>query len=169
MDLIVGENTYISLEDFEEITNKYVFSDDPIAQILKKMSNEDKVKMILRGCMDMEKLRYRGVKKTSLQKLAFPRVNRSGFESDSEKVKLAQVLNSLSFLSSEDSSLNSRIKQLSTNGVTSFHLGSFSISLKASGNSMSYKSNSGNVEEVLSIWLTGGVNIRWLILHLTQS
>ena len=106
----------------------------------------------------------RGFKKEKGQRLSFPRINKFGYESDEEMVKLAQVLNAISFMKSDyTSEMNQQIHQLVSNGINTFRLGSFSIGINdkivASRMGGAGTSNSGMVETVLSDWLQGGYRI----------
>ena len=157
MELIVGENTYATLSDFNNLIEAY-FTESERA-VFEDLEDDDKKVLLYKSCIDMQRLPYRGSKKDSSQKLAFPRVNRFGHESDIELVKLAQVVNAISFIP-QDENIDSQAYQLRKSGITNFHLGSFSISLgKSSSNST--LSNSGSVEQILADWLRGSYKIVW--------
>lgn len=155
MELIVGENTYATLSDFDNLINAY-FTDSEKA-MFASLDDNDKKALLYKSCIDMQKLPYRGSKKDYKQKLAFPRVNRFGHESDLELVKLAQVVNAISFIP-QDEDIDNQSYQLRKNGITSFRLGSFSITMGGSANNTSL-SNSGSVEQILADWLRGSYRI----------
>ena len=157
MKLVVNENTYVTVSEADRIVSNYLTSDSEILSLYDNMDDDDKTIILYRSCLDMQKLKYRGFKQDQNQKLAFPRVNRVGYKSDDDMVKLAQVINSLSFINGGSTNIT-QLNMLSANNVTNFKLGSFSISL-ADGKPA--KSNSGAVENILAEWLTGGVKIRW--------
>lgn len=156
MELIVGENTYINLQEFNEIVESYFTESE--REAFDSLEDEDKQAMLYKSCIDMQKLPYRGFKKEHGQKLAFPRINRTGYESDMEMVKLAQAVNAISFIP-QGENMDSQAYNLRKNGITSFKLGSFSIGLSANSNSKQL-SNSGSVENILVDWLRGSCLIR---------
>jgi hypothetical protein len=90
MALIVGTKTYLTVREADKLVESYFFEDNETRVQYENLSDEDKSALLYRGCMDMQKLLYRGYKKDNSQKLAFPRVNRGGYESDEALVKLAQ-------------------------------------------------------------------------------
>lgn len=164
MELIVGQNSYVTIKEATTIMKSYFLEDSDILNDFNELSSNDKSVLLFRSCLDMQKLPYRGFKKEKGQKLSFPRINKFGHESDDEMVKLAQVLNAISFMKSDyTSEMNQQIHQLVSNGVNSFRLGSFSIGINdkmvASRMGSAGTSNSGMVETVLSDWLQGGFRI----------
>lgn len=156
MKLVVNENTYVTVSEADKIVSNYLTSDSEILSLYDNLDDDDKTVILYRSCLDMQKLKYRGIKQEPNQKLAFPRTNRLGYKSDDDMVKLAQVINSLSFING-GSTNTTQLNMLSANNVTNFKLGSFSVSLSSG---MSAKSNSGIVESILQEWLTGGVKIK---------
>jgi hypothetical protein len=156
MKLIVDTNSYVTISEADKIIANYLTSDDKLLSAYENLDDEDKSVILYKSCLDMQRLRYRGFKKEKNQTLSFPRVNKLGYKSNDEMVKLAQVINSLSFITG-GSSTSSQIAELKDNGVSSFKLGAFSVSLHGQSSS---KSNSGKVETFLSEWLAGGVPIR---------
>lgn len=156
MKLVVGTNSYVTVSEADKLIENYLTSNDPLLTKYNNLDDEDKSIILYKSCVDMQKLKYRGLKSDKSQKLAFPRVNRLGYASDDDMVKLAQVVNSLSFIDS--TSTTSQINEMALNGVSNFRLGSFSISL--GGSASSSKSTSGKVETLLAEWLTGGVPLR---------
>lgn len=156
MKLIVDTNSYVTISEADKIIANYLTSDDKLLSAYENLDDEDKSVILYKSCLDMQRLRYRGFKKEKNQTLSFPRVNRLGYKSDDEMVKLAQVINSLSFITG-GSSTSSQINEMKDNGVSSFKLGAFSVSLHGQS---SLKSNSGKVENFLAEWLMGSVPIR---------
>lgn len=156
MKLVVNENTYVTVSEADKIVSNYLTSDSEILSLYDNLDDDDKTVILYRSCLDMQKLKYRGIKQEPEQKLAFPRINRLGYKSDDDMVKLAQVINSLSFIDG-GSTNTTQLNMLSANNVTNFKLGSFSVTLSSG---LSTKSNSGAVESILQDWLTGGVKIR---------
>lgn len=157
MELIVGVNTYVTLSEFNNFIESYFTESE--RTLFDELEDEDKKVLLYKSCIDMQKLPYRGSKKDNDQKLAFPRVNRFGYESDDEMVKLAQVINAISFIPKDEDNMDSQAYQLRKNGITNFKLGSFSISINNNLKSNNFISNSGSVEQILSDWLRGGYKI----------
>ena len=160
MALIVGTNTYLTVREADKLVESYFFEDEEARTQYENLSDEDKNALLYRGCMDMQKLLYRGYKKDKSQKLAFPRVNRGGYESDEDLVKLAQLLNSISFMQLDSNQLGLKTSEMRRAGVKNFTLGSFNVGLDGSVGTGSQRSNSGVVEQLLPMWLIGGVRIK---------
>lgn len=160
MALIVGKDTYLTVREADKLVENYFFEDDETRVQYENLSDEDKSALLYRGCMDMQKLLYRGYKKDNSQKLAFPRVNRGGYESDENLVKLAQLLNSISFMELDSNQLGLKTSEMRRAGVRNFSLGSFNIGLDGNVGTGSQRSNSGVVEQLLPMWLIGGVRIK---------
>lgn len=160
MALVVGNNTYLTIREADKLVEGYFFENDDARVQYENLSDEDKIVLLTRGCMDMQKLMYRGHKKDKNQKLAFPRVNREGYESDEALVKLAQLLNSISFMEIDANQLSMKTSEMRKVGIKTFTLGSFNVSLDGGNGIGSQRSNSGVVEQLLPMWLTGGVRIR---------
>lgn len=158
MKLVVGTNTYVTVSESNKIVENYFTEDDAFRVAYDDISDDDKSVLLYKSCMDMQKLMYRGHKKDKNQILAFPRINRAGYESDDEIVKLAQVINALSYIKNDESQLTNRATEMRNAGILDFSLGSFRVQLNRYTSIM--KSNSGAVEQLLSVWLTGGVNIQ---------
>ena len=156
MKLIVGENSYVTISEADKIIANYLTSDDALLSAYDSLDDDDKSIILYKSCLDMQKLQYRGFKQNTKQTLAFPRVNALGYKSSDDMVKLAQVINSLSFINSKSTS--SQLSELTGSGVSNFRLGSFSVSFNGSVGAS--KSNSGKVEGFLSEWLKGGVPLR---------
>lgn len=161
MELIVGQNTYVTIKEANELVKAYFVEDSETRSRYEDLDNSEKAVYLYRSCLDMQKLPYRGFKKEQGQRLAFPRINKFGYQSDDEMVKLAQVLNAISFMSIDYvSEINQQAYSLLSNGITSFKLGDFSIGFNKDiamnkffgGAGMS---NSGAVESLLGEWLRG--------------
>ena len=160
MALIVGTNTYLTVREADKLVESYFMENEDVRTEYENLSDEDKSALLYRGCMDMQKLLYRGYKKDKLQKLAFPRVSRGGYESDESLVKLAQLLNSISFMELDSNQLTQKTSEMRKAGIKNFTLGSFNIGIDGGSGTGSQRSNSGAVEQLLTMWLVGGVSIR---------
>ncbi len=165
MELVVGENTYITVTECASLIRDYFGSGSTNYSTFNGLSTNAKESCVYRSFLDMERLQYRGKKKAEGQVLSFPRVNRLGYESRQDVVKLAQALNSLAFaqesVDGSDSSVDNILK-LGNYGVTSYKLGSFAVKIDGQKveEASSQKSKSGYVEEILPTWLKGGFHIR---------
>lgn len=83
MELIVGENTYMSLDEANEIINSRYRSNSNIKKIWTELNDEDKTITILSVTerFDNRYMFYKGDKLSKDQKLQFPRViNNMTFE-----------------------------------------------------------------------------------------
>lgn len=165
MELIIGQNTYITTEECNELLSNYYGPNSDMVALYEGLDDEAKEAYLYRSFLDMQRLPYRGFKKDKGQKAAFPRVNKFGYESDEEMVKLAQALNSTVFVLEDSSEENdASIKKIlgyGRYGLKQYRLGSFSVSLDGTqyADASSTLSKSGLVEEVLAQWLKGSVPI----------
>lgn len=164
MDLVVGQNTYITTSECSELLENYYGSSSDIFEKFSELEEDAKKSCIYRSYIDMQRLPYRGRKKEAGQKSAFPRINRFGYQSDDEMVKLAQALNTTVFVltSSGDEASMEKILSYGKYGLKSYRLGSFYVTMEGSEykEATSTTSKSGLVEEVLKDWLRGSVPIR---------
>lgn len=164
MDLVVGQNTYITVEDCEDLLKSYYGETSEVVEKFSGLTEADKKANVYRSFIDMQRLPYRGKKENLDQKTAFPRVNRYGYKSDDEMVKLAQALNTTVFVltSSGDEASMEKILSYGKYGLKSYRLGSFYVTMEGGEykQTSSTTSKSGLVEEVLKDWLRGSVPIR---------
>ena len=164
MELVVGQNTYITPEECEDLLKSYYGEASEIVNKFSSLPEADKNAYVYRSYIDMQRLPYRGRKKEAGQKSAFPRINRFGYQSDDEMVKLAQALNTTVFVltSSGDEASMEKILSYGKYGLKSYRLGSFYVTMEGSEykEATSTTSKSGLVEEVLKDWLRGSVPIR---------
>lgn len=159
MKLIVNTNSYVTISEADKIVENYFLEDDVERLKYENLSDDDKSAILYRSCLDMQVIPYRGYKKDPQQTLAFPRINRAGYESDEYTVKLAQVLNAFGYINTTNDELTNNVAELKRNGVTQFSLGSFSISINKDINGQP-TSKSGIIERYLYAWLMGGVKIK---------
>lgn len=163
MDLIVGENTYITIEECGTILSDYFGKNSQEAKAFAGLTEDDKKTAVYRSFIDMQRLPYRGMKKDKNQTAMFPRVNKFGCESDEKMVMLAQALNTTVFVpstTSSDSNSMDKILSYSKYGLKKYELGSFAVTMDTSYSSaVSSNSKSGLVESVLVDWFKGGVSI----------
>ena len=165
MELVVGQNTYITVEDCEELLKSYYGETSEIVNKFSGLTEADKKANVYRSFIDMQRLPYRGKKEKLDQKTAFPRINRYGYKSDDEMVKLAQALNTTVFVltaTSGDEASIEKILSYGKYGLKSYRLGSFYVTMEGSEykQTSSTTSKSGLVEEILKDWLRGSVPIR---------
>lgn len=165
MELEVGQNTYITIDECIELLNNYYGEDSETVTPFIDLDEEIQKSCIYRSFLDMQRLPYRGFKKEKDQKTAFPRRNKLGYESDPDMVKMAQAVNALTFMqmSGSDNTDSSMEKVLSYGkyGLKTYKLGSFSMSIDGNQYTRTAEntSKSGLVEELLRDWLKGSVRI----------
>lgn len=74
MSLIVGRNTYITLEEAETIIKESFLSSDKTYQQWKDLDDNDKAVLLSNSCRDIDALKFDGRRKNLGQALEFPRV-----------------------------------------------------------------------------------------------
>lgn len=77
MSLIVGKNTYVTLEEAERIISNSFISSDKAYQKWQTLSNGDKEVLLQNSCRDIDNLKFEGRRKNLSQTLEFPRVDAS--------------------------------------------------------------------------------------------
>ena len=136
IELEVGTNTYVSAEDANAYFDTRLNSETWIAA-----SEDDKAKALIMAARTMNEFRYVGRRVTSIQKLAFPRVDTNVVLSEGDliiyagllteipdEVKYAQCEQAIYLLDGEDQN-----RQLMQSGVTSYGAGGASFSLLNDG------------------------------------
>lgn len=76
--LLVGENSFISLDEANEYISTHFVSDDEYRTKWEGLSDEDKEVWLIRSTQALNNLKYMGRKK-GVQKLEFPRIINLGF------------------------------------------------------------------------------------------
>ena len=73
--LVVGENSYVTLEEAEAIVKANTLSSDATAQKWESLSDNDKEVLLATSCRDINALKFDGRRKNYGQVLEFPRVS----------------------------------------------------------------------------------------------
>lgn len=76
MELAVGKNSYMTLEEADTLLNEELFSDDEELEAWNNLAEEDKTKLIIKGTREVDHLPFLGIKYNidSVQPLQWPRV-----------------------------------------------------------------------------------------------
>ena len=121
MELVVGENTYITLEEANELI-QYLPFNDSCRKIFESLNDDEKTSVIISSTFmyDTDSMKYIGIKKNKKQNLQFPRIyNDTEIECPLD-VKLGMLVLGLSDISNNDSEEESLRKI----GIKSFADGS---------------------------------------------
>ncbi len=122
MELVVGVNSYITLEEAKEIGNDYIIKENVLTWF-NALSDNDVSKLINLSTKKIDKVPYRGTKLTSEQKLAFPRLIANKQVDVNEDIKIACVLQAV-----EDGfSITDEEIQLKEKGVVKYSVDGASI------------------------------------------
>lgn len=63
MALVIGENSYITVEEATTIISSYMLPSDPLRVAWTAASNSDKEILLLQSCLQLERLPYTGRKR----------------------------------------------------------------------------------------------------------
>jgi hypothetical protein len=98
MNLIVGENTYMTVEDANQLLSDFLVSSDPMKKYWDALSNDDKSVLIYSNTQkfDNDDMMYRWFKLDAEQPLQFPRIdiNKKVIEVPN-KIKLGLLINGI--------------------------------------------------------------------------
>lgn len=78
MELQIEINTYATVEEADNYIASHYLSSNTARQTWEALSTEDKTSALLRSCVSLNALKYRGRRKNAGQKLEFPRTNTQG-------------------------------------------------------------------------------------------
>lgn len=124
MSVLVGENSYVTLEMAEEYIAKNYAENDAQRIEWDRMRNKDKRVYLLRAAQELERLPYRGMRSDPDQKMAFPRRFCGGMDNISpDAVMLAQVEEALELACP---GRDTRIWENRTGAVESYSIGELS-------------------------------------------
>lgn len=147
MELVVGKNTYISLEEANNIIASRFISKDPIKKLWDSLSEKDKEVLIISATekYDNESMLYMGYKQNENQKLQYPRrtYNNKIIECPI-KIKVGLLLQGLKDLSLNDLE-ESKLKDL---GIKSFSDGSGASVTFENSNAGEIKNRCGIYKEI---------------------
>ena len=153
MPLIIGVDSYISVEEADELLQKYFFENDPPIILWSNLTVSNKEIYLRKACLQLESLPFRGAKEHRTQILSFPR--RDG---NMATIKLAQALQAIMLtdtIAQDEQAIRNNIRQ---SGVKSYKIGNLSETF-----SSTLGRNFGNVSiqvlEILKRYLSGGYYI----------
>lgn len=98
MNLIVGENTYMTVEDADQLVSDFLVSTDPMRVYWESLSDEDKATIIYSNTQkyDNDNMMYKWFKKEAEQQLQFPRIDIKGKVIEvPTKIKLGLLMNGI--------------------------------------------------------------------------
>lgn len=94
MALVVGDNSYVTLEEAQDIVSNELYPDSPEALLWEKLDNISKEIVCKRGTMAINSLNYIGENLVWNSKLKFPRYT-LGINTVPREIKIATVVNGL--------------------------------------------------------------------------
>lgn len=159
MELVVGENTYVTIEEANEYVENSMLSTDGRKTAWEKLCDNDKAVYLRNSLLEIESLPFIGYKVFLDQPLCFPRV-RSAFGSPTtipNIIKTAQMKNALAMLPVTENAGILKRKQLQLSGVTSTSMEGFSESYVFINNAN--KVTDRSVLDLLTPWLIGAIDI----------
>lgn len=139
MELLVGENSYVSLEEAENIVKKLYISSDKEREYWDKLSDEDKTVLIYRANMKLNNpsMLWLGHKYNRKQKMEFPRVTTYRYIEFDNRLKEGLIRLAIEGWIAE----HSEEQQMISKGITSF----------SDGGGMSVHFDNSNIVNVLGI------------------
>lgn len=163
MALIVGVDTYITLQEANEYVKKYYSSTDPLRIQWEAMSEDDQEIFLRKSFAQINSLPYVGKPRSPKQVNPFPRAG-DFTEQDLLHIKYAQVEQALTIpdtVAAQETEDQLRLR-LRRAGVTSYKIGDLSESfvdgLPAESNANFYGLTEAAYKH-LSKWLRGGYSV----------
>lgn len=152
MKLVVGQNSYITLEEANEIVSDEYLSSSNEYKIWAELSDDDKIKLIIKGTSKIENQAFLGIKINSWG-MAWPRYLYNKEVDCPDDVKKAIMKNILT----EQKYARTKEQQLQDLGVTSYKVKDASISFTTSGSGNNSNSKVNGIykdiyDEYLSKW-----------------
>lgn len=127
MALVIGENSFVTLEEAQSIVEDELYSDSSEYTLWESLSDSDKEKICKKGTMAINSLEFIGQRYVWKTKLKFPRVI-DGIETIPQEIKVAAVVNGLM----DKVACSGEQYNLIKNGIKSMSVGPNSVSLDAS-------------------------------------
>lgn len=161
MALVVGTNSYITVDEADQLITENYLSTDPLRVAWEALATGDKEVLLRRAAAQIDRLPFTGRVADVNQKMAFPR---KAVFNDSpeipEEVKSAQALQSVYYLDDANVTLATTRAELQRAGVTSYKLGDLSETFGSIGSVFdTITSCSSEVLQLLNKWLMGGYRI----------
>lgn len=125
MELQVGINSYITLEEVKELANDYILIDEKL-DLFNTLSDKDICRLVNSVTKKINKLPFKGKKETEEQLLEFPRVFNKKHVECPEDIKIAIVLQAVEEKYSKEKD-EIKLREL---GVSSYSVDGASISFK---------------------------------------
>lgn len=121
MELIVGQNSYMTVAEADELIQYLPFNDN-CRKLWESLENNEKTSVIISSTFmyDKDSMEYKGIKKNKEQNLQFPRIYNDNDIECPFDIKLGLLVIGLSDISSNDSEEESLRKA----GIKSFADGS---------------------------------------------
>ena len=130
MEITVGKNSYLDIEEADTLLNEELFSDDAELIEWKALSNDDKAKILIRGTRKVDTLPFIGykIKADSEQTLQWPRLIRNNLMDCPIYIKLGMLRQILREKISRSKSENKQMQNLIDMGVKEYKIKDSSIS-----------------------------------------
>lgn len=156
MALLVGTDSYVTIEQADAYINAFYVNESPRAILWKGLTAEAK-EIRLRGALvKIERLPYRGCKAVQNQKLQFPRCNQSSVPVEVGYAQVEQAVNDADSSKEADATFRAELK---SQGVKSFSIGKLSESYASTGFLSSMSFVSPQAQQWLSTWIEGSFHI----------
>ena len=127
MALVVGENSYVTIEEAQSIVDNELYSDSSESILWESLSDKDKELICKKGTMAINSLEFIGHRLVWKNKLKFPRVI-DGIEQIPDEIKMAAVINGLM----DKVATSSEQYKLIDKGIKSMSVGPNSVSFDTS-------------------------------------
>ena len=122
MALVIGENSYVTLEEAQNIVENELYSDSSEYTLWESLSDKDKEIICKKGTLAINSLEFIGRRLVWKTKLKFPRVI-DGIEQIPEEIKIAAVINGIK----DKIETSSEQYKMIDNGIKSMTVGPNSV------------------------------------------
>lgn len=151
MDLIVGVNSYISLDDANNYVKQLRMSTDKGRKKWEQLSDEDKAVLINKYTIEVDNLPYFGKRVSTEQSLGFPRIISGRYIECPYQVRICIVELSLLELEYDSTDANEHVKL----GIETYKIKDASVTYREdAGNILS-----GKVMDAKRKWLNNFVKV----------
>lgn len=148
MELEIGINSYMNLDEANSIVSNEYLSDEEEYKIWSDLSDDDKIKLIVRGTRQIDKLPFIGIKLVNWN-LSWPRYIYNKEVDTPQEIKIAVLKNVLQ----EKKYSSTKEQQFLDLNVTSYKIKDASITFGSNGNSANSKVN-GIYVNIFNAYLT---------------
>lgn len=152
MELTVGVNSYMDLDEAKALLDEELFSDDEELLLWNTLGDDDKTKLIIKGTRLIDKLPFRGVRNTLYKTdvLSWPRIINYELVECPRDVKLGLLRQTLK----DKINRSKHESKLIEMGVTSYKVSEASISF---GDKNISKLSNGIYTEIYDEYLHGWI------------